>query len=296
MEQETPRGIGQIIREGERSFSFEFFPPKDEAGEAQLWQAIRELEPYRPTFVSVTYGAGGTTRDTTVAITARIARETTMVPMAHLTCVGHTVDDLRSVLTSLTESGVRNVLALRGDPPGGPGTPWEPTEGGVNYASELITVIKQNADVSVGVAAFPEGHVDAASLDDDVAVLRAKQDAGAEFAVTEMVLRASDYFGLVERARANGVDIPIIPGIMPILNINSMRRMVELSRRELPTEVVDRLRPLEDDKAGLRAEGIRIATELCDAMLDGGAPGLHFYTLNRSKATREIFEGLRITV
>ncbi|QIX26339.1 methylenetetrahydrofolate reductase [NAD(P)H] [Nocardioides sp. JQ2195] len=296
MDHQTPRSIGQLIRSGERSFSFEFFPPKDAAGEEQLWQAIRELEPYQPTFVSVTYGAGGTTRDTTVAITGRIAKETSLLPVAHLTCVGHTVDEVRDVLGSLAASGVHNVLALRGDPPGGPGTPWEPTNGGVNYASELVRVIKDAADVSVGVAAFPEGHVDAASLDDDVAVLKAKQDAGAEFAITEMVLRASDYFALVERAAAAGVDIPIIPGVMPILNINSMRRMVELSRRELPTEVVQRLYPFEDDKAGLRAEGIAIATELCDAMLDGGAPGLHFYTLNRSKATREIFEALRITV
>lgn len=296
MDHEPPSSIGHLIGVGERSFSFEFFPPKDEAGEKQLWQAIRELEPYRPTFVSVTYGAGGTTRSTTVAITARIARETSMLPMAHLTCVGHTVDELRSVLQSLTDSGVRNVLALRGDPPGGPGTPWESTDGGVDYASDLIAVIKQSCDLSIGVAAFPEGHVDAPSLEDDIAVLRAKQDAGAEFAVTEMVLRATDYFGLVERARSAGVEIPIIPGIMPILNINSMRRMVELSRRQLPTVVVDRLRPFEQDPAGLRAEGIRIATELCEALLEGGAPGLHFYTLNRSKATREIFEALRIKV
>lgn len=296
MDQESPSSIGHLIGIGERSFSFEFFPPKDEAGEKQLWQAIRELEPYRPTFVSVTYGAGGTTRSTTVAITARIARETTMLPMAHLTCVGHTVDELRSILQSLTDSGVRNVLALRGDPPGGPGTAWESTDEGVDYASDLIRVIKQTCDLSIGVAAFPEGHVDAPSLADDTAVLRAKQDAGAEFAVTEMVLRASDYFGLVERARSAGVDIPIIPGIMPILNINSMRRMAELSRRDVPVEVVDRLRPYEDDPTGLRTEGIKIATELCEALLDGGAPGLHFYTLNRSKATREIFEALRITV
>ncbi|NYG57995.1 methylenetetrahydrofolate reductase (NADPH) [Nocardioides daedukensis] len=292
---ESRRSIGALIREGKRSFSFEFFPPKDEAGEEQLWQAIRDLEPYRPTFVSVTYGAGGTTRDTTVSITGRIARETSMVPMAHLTCVGHTVEEIQQVLTSLADSGVHNVLALRGDPPGGPGTEWVSTHGGVDYASDLVRVIKEVADVSVGVAAFPEGHVDAATLDDDVAVLKAKQDAGAEFAVTEMVLRSSDYFALVERAKAAGVDFPIIPGVMPILNINSMRRMVELSRREMPAEVVDRLRPFEEDPAGLRAEGIRIATQMCEEMLAGGAPGLHFYTLNRSKATREIFEALSIT-
>jgi methylenetetrahydrofolate reductase (NADPH) len=286
--------IGDLLREGGRSFSFEFFPPKDEAGEEVLWRSISELEPLRPTFVSVTYGAGGTTRDRTVAITGRIARETSMLPMAHLTCGGHTTDELARILQSLIDSGVRNVLALRGDPPGGPGTEWVSTEGGVEYASDLVAFIRQVSDLSVGVAAFPEGHRDAASLDDDVAVLKAKYDAGAEFAVTEMVLRASDYFGLVERASAVGVDFPIVPGIMPILNFDSMAKMVELSGREIPDEVMARLEPLKDDPAAVRAEGIAIATELCDTLLEHGAPGLHFYTLNRSKATREIYAALSV--
>ena len=287
--------IGDLLREGGRSFSFEFFPPKDDDGERVLWQSIGELEPLQPTFVSVTYGAGGATRDRTVAITGRIARETSLLPMAHLTCVGHTTAEITGILRQLSEAGVRNVLALRGDPPGGPGTPWESTEGGVQYAAELVAFIRETTDASVGVAAFPEGHRDAASLGADAEVMKAKQDAGAEFAVTEMVLRASDYVGLVERGRAIGVDFPIVPGIMPILNYASMRRMVELSGREIPEEVVARLEPLREDPPALRAEGIRIATELCDALLEAGAPGLHFYTLNRSKATREIFAALQIT-
>jgi methylenetetrahydrofolate reductase (NADPH) len=286
--------IGDLLRQGGRSFSFEFFPPQDEAGEEVLWRSISELEPLQPTFVSVTYGAGGTTRDRTVAITGRIARETSMLPMAHLTCVGHTTLELTRILESLRESGVRNVLALRGDPPGGPGTEWVSTDGGVEYASELVAFIREVSDLSVGVAAFPEGHRDSASLDDDVAVLKAKHDAGAEFAVTEMVLRASDYLGLVERAQAVGVDFPIIPGIMPILNFTSMAKMVELSGREIPDEVLTRLEPLKDDPAAVRTEGIAIATELCDALLEHGAPGLHFYTLNRSKATREIYAALAV--
>jgi methylenetetrahydrofolate reductase (NADPH) len=289
-----PSRIGELLARGDRSFSFEFFPPKDEAGEEVLWRSISELEPLRPTFVSVTYGAGGTTRDRTIAITGRIARETTMLPMAHLTCVGHTTEELTRILDSLNESGVRNVLALRGDPAAGPGTEWVPTPGGIDYASELVAFIRATGDHSIGVAAFPEGHRDALSADDDVAVLKAKQDAGAEFAVTEMVLRASDYFGLVERASAAGVEFPIIPGIMPILNINSMSKMVELSGREMPEEVLARIEPLRDDPAAVRAEGMAIATELCDVLLDGGAPGLHFYTLNRSKATREIFAALSL--
>jgi methylenetetrahydrofolate reductase (NADPH) len=292
-----PVRIGTLLQEGGRSFSFEFFPPKDEEGERVLWQSISELEPLQPTFVSVTYGAGGTTRDRTVAITGRIARETSMLPMAHLTCVGHTTDELGTILASLTDAGVHNVLALRGDPPGGPGTEWVPTAGGVDYASELVALIKASSEeLSVGVAAFPEGHRDALTLDDDVRVLRAKYDAGAEFAVTEMVLRASDYFALVERARAAGIDFAIIPGLMPITNLNQIKRMAELSGRDVPAESVARISAHEGDPAAIRAEGIAMATELADELLAGGAPGLHFYTLNRSKATREIYAGLKLPV
>lgn len=287
--------MGELLARGDRSFSFEFFPPKDEAGEQQLWQAISELEPFGPTFVSVTYGAGGSTRDRTVAITERIARETSMVPVAHLTCVGHTTTELDAILDDLHEAGVRHVMALRGDPPDGPGSPWTPTDGGLTYASELVALIRGRGDMRIGVAAFPEGHVDATDLEQDARVLKAKQDAGAEFAVTDMVLRASDYAGLVERASAVGADFPIIPGIMPILSLRSMERMVEFSGRQLPEEVVARLAPLSDDPQALRTEGVAIATELCAALLDAGAPGLHFYTLNRSRATREIFANLRVT-
>lgn len=288
--------LRDLIEQGGRSFSFEFFPPSDAAGEEQLWQAITELEPYNPTFVSVTYGAGGATRDRTLAITERIARETKLLPVAHLTCVGHTTGELVAILQELADAGVHHVMALRGDPPEGPGGPWTPTEGGVTYASELVRLIKETADLQVGVAAFPEGHVEAASLDDDARVLREKYDAGAEFAVTEMVLRSSDYEALVERAAAAGADLPIVPGLMPILNLRSMTRMVELSRRELPSEVAARLAPYEHDPAGLRAEGIAIATELGQALLAAGAPGLHFYTLNRSRATREIYANLQLGV
>ncbi|HET6166450.1 MAG TPA: methylenetetrahydrofolate reductase [NAD(P)H] [Marmoricola sp.] len=284
--------IAALLAQGERSFSFEFFPPKDEAGEEILWRSISELEELRPTFVSVTYGAGGSTRDRTIEITGRIARETSMTPMAHLTCVGHTIAELDDILDSLAAAGVDNVLALRGDPVGGPGTAWTATDGGLSYASELVSLIRARNRFAVGVAVFPEGHRDSPSFEHDVKVMRAKYDAGAEFAITEMVLRASDYFGLVERARGAGIDIPVIPGIMPILNLNSMRKMVELSGREMPDEVLQRIEPLADDPDAVRAEGIRIATEMCDELLAGGAPGLHFYTLNRSKATREIYQSL----
>ena len=296
MTESDAQHIGRLIREGGRSFSFEFFPPKDEAGEEQLWSAIEALEPYRPTFVSVTYGAGGSTRDTTVKITARIARETSMVPMAHLTCVGHTVSEIEAILDDYAAAGVRNVMALRGDPSDGPRAPWTPTPGGFTYATELVQLVRDRGTFDVGVAAFPEGHPSSASLDADADVLVAKAEAGAAFAVTQMFFRAEDYFGLVERVRARGVDIPILPGIMPILNLAAIRRQGELIGTSVPDEIVSRIQAKADDPAAVRAEGITLAAELCEQLLEGGAPGLHFYTLNRSKATLEIFAALNMTV
>lgn len=288
--------VRDLIAAGEKSFSFEFFPPKDEAGERQLWKALRELEVLRPTFVSVTYGAGGSTRDRTAAITAQIAQDTSMTPLAHLTCVGHSRETLRSIIGNYASVGVRNILALRGDPAGGPGTPWTPTEGGLSYASELVELVRSLGDFCVGVAAFPEGHREAADVDADAQVMLAKQRAGAEFAITELFFRPSDYFALLERCHALGVDIPIIPGIMPITNLAQIIRMAELSGRQVPTEVVERVSAYDGDPVAVRAEGITIATEMSDELLAGGAPGLHFYTLNRSKATREIYAGLQTRV
>jgi methylenetetrahydrofolate reductase (NADPH) len=296
MTEDDAEHIGRLIAEGGRSFSFEFFPPKDEAGEEQLWAAIETLERYRPTFVSVTYGAGGSTRDKTVKVTERIARETSMVPMAHLTCVGHTVAEIETILDEYAEAGVRNVMALRGDPSEGPRAPWTSTEGGLTYATELVDLVRARGGFDVGVAAFPEGHPSASSLDADADVLVAKAHAGAAFAVTQMFFRAEDYFGLVERVRARGVDIPILPGIMPILNLNAIRRQGELIGTSVPDAVVARIQGRSDDPAAVRAEGIALAAELCDDLLAGGAPGLHFYTLNRSKATLEIFDRLNLTV
>ncbi len=291
----APR-VGDLIAAGERSISFEFFPPKDEAGERQLWTTLRELEPLRPTFVSVTYGAGGTTRDRTVHITEGIATHTTLTPMAHLTCVGHSRDELRSVIGAYAGAGVRNVLALRGDPPEGPSAPFEPHPEGLRYASELVELTKELGDFCVGVAAFPESHPSATSPEHDAEVLVAKARAGAEFAITQLFFRPADYFALVERVSAHGVDIPIIPGIMPITNLAQVTRMAELSGAALPQDVVDRVARFDGDPAAVRSEGIALATEMCDELLEGGAPGLHFYTLNRSKATREIYAGLQSTV
>ncbi|MER6942044.1 methylenetetrahydrofolate reductase [NAD(P)H] [Nocardioides sp. NPDC127514] len=290
------RSLAELINQGERSFSFEFFPPKDEAGEEQLWNAVRALEPYRPTFVSVTYGAGGSTRDKTVAITGRIAAETELLPVAHLTCVGHTRDEVAAILDAYAAKGVAHVMALRGDPAEGPRAEWTPTPGGLDYAVDVVKLARERGDFRIGVAAFPEGHPSAESLEADADVLVAKARAGAEFAVTQMFFRASDYFGLVDRVRARGVDIPILPGIMPILNLAAIRRQSELIGAEVPEEIVERLSAAGPEPADIRAEGIAVAAELCQELLDGGAPGLHFYTLNRSKATLEIFAKLNVTV
>ncbi|NHC22547.1 methylenetetrahydrofolate reductase [NAD(P)H] [Nocardioides sp. IC4_145] len=289
------RSLGEMIREGGKSFSFEFFPPKDEAGEQQLWDAIRALEPYRPTFVSVTYGAGGSTRDSTVRVTGRIARETSLIPMAHLTCVGHTRAELEAILDAYHEAGVHHVMALRGDPTDGPRAAWTPTEGGLTYATELVELARSRGDFRVGVAAFPEGHPTAESLDHDADVLVAKAQAGAEFAVTQMFFRASDYFGLVARVRDRGVDMPILPGIMPILNLAAIRRQGELIGADVPEEVVRRIAAHDGDPVAVRNEGIAVAAEMCEELLAGGAPGLHFYTLNRSRATLEIFDRLNVS-
>ena len=285
----------EMIQDGDHSISFEFFPPKDEAGAERLWKAINALEPYRPSFVSVTYGAGGSTRDLTVEITGRIARETSLTPVAHLTCVGHTRGELEKILDSYTEVGVHHLMALRGDPPEGPRAAWTPTEGGLTYATDLVELARERGDFRIGVAAFPEGHPHAESLDHDADVLVAKARAGAEFAVTQMFFRASDYFSLVERVRARGVDMPILPGIMPILNLNAIRRQGELVGTDVPAEVIERISRHEAPE-DVRAEGITLAAELCAELLAGGAPGLHFYTLNNSRATLEIFERLQITV
>jgi methylenetetrahydrofolate reductase (NADH) len=230
-----------------------------------------------------------------VNITGRIARETSLRAMGHLTCVGHTREELAEILQSYSDAGVRDVLALRGDPKEGPRAPWTPTPGGLTYAHELVAMARDMGGFSIGVAAFPEGHPGAASKDADARVLVAKAEAGADFAVTQLFFRSSDYADLVERVRALGCDMPILPGIMPITNLRQVARMAELSGADLPEEVTSRFDGLTEP-ADVRRVGVQIATELCQQVLELGAPGLHFYTLNRSRATLEIFEALRITV
>jgi len=286
--------IAERLASGERSFSFEFFPPRDDAGEAVLWEAIRRLEPLNPTFVSVTYGAGGTTRDRTTRITAAIARQTTLTPVAHLTCVGASRAELRSVIGGYADAGVRTVLALRGDPPGGPGEEWTAHPEGLDHAADLVRLVRGLSRFTVGVAAFPDGHPESPDLDHDARVLAEKADAGAAFAVTQFFFDPAAYFRLVERLAALGCDLPVIPGIMPVTNYSQIRRFAQLSGADLPAAVVDRLDAVRDDPDAVRRVGVEIATEMSQTLLDGGAPGLHFYTLNRSTATLEVFADLAV--
>ena len=290
----TP-SIADLMGTGRHSWSFEFFPPKTDEGERQLWRAIRKLEGLGPTFVSVTYGAGGSTRDRTVRLTERIAAETTLTPVGHLTCVGASRAELRSVVGSYAAAGVRNMLALRGDPPAGVGTPWTPHPGGLRHANELVSLVKSLGDFSVGVAAFPEGHPESVDLRMDAMALMRKADAGAEFAITQFFFEPDQYFGLVDRTASVGCVIPIVPGLMPVTNIKQIKRFAELSGTEFPTWLAERLQVVEHDQGAVRALGVDLATELAARLLEGGAPGLHFYTLNRSTATREIYSNLDLS-
>lgn len=284
--------VREHLDSGQTSISFEFFPPKTASGEEHLWEAIRRLEPLHPSLVSVTYGAGGSTRDRTVAITEQIARRTTLTPMGHLTCVGATRKQLLDVVDAYAQAGVHHVLALRGDPPGGPRAQWESTADGLQHAADLVALIADAGDFSIGVAAFPDVHPASPSLDFDVRVLKAKQDRGADFAITQFFFRADSYFELVDRARAAGVTMPIIPGIMPVTNIGQVSRFAELSGTAMPSHIAAEFAAVADDRQAVTDLGIEHATKLCAELLAGGAPGLHFYTLNRSFSTLHVARDL----
>ena len=284
--------LGEVLSRGQRSFSFELFPPKTDEGEQTLWQTVRQIEMLRPTFVSVTYGAGGSTRDRTVRLTGEIALQTTLTPVAHLTCVGASRDDLHDVIAQYAAEGVTTMLAIRGDPPTGLNTPWQPHPGGLDQAVQLVELIRSLGTFSVGVAAFPEGHPESRDLDQDARVLALKQEAGAEFAVTQLFFDVDDYARLVDRAAAHGCTIPILPGIMPVTNASQIARFAELSGAAFPAALADRFAALGDDTDAVTRLGIEVAAEMCQRLLDGGAPGLHFYTLNRSHSTIEVYEAL----
>ena len=284
--------VRELLAAPGTSCSFEFMPPRSEEGERTLWRAIRELDALRPTFASVTYGAGGSTRDRTLRVVSRMVTETQIPPVAHLTCVGASREELRGTLADLAEAGVRNVLALRGDPPGGPNTPFEPPPDGLSYAWELVALAHEVADFCVGVAAFPDVHPESPDRAGDVRHLAAKCAAGADFAITQFFFDVANYERLVRDLRAVGCDVPVIPGVMPVTNVAQIEKMVQLSGAEFPPWLAERLHAVADDPDAVRAVGVEVATDLCRKLLDAGAPGLHFYTMNRSTATIEVWSGL----
>ncbi|GAA4991582.1 methylenetetrahydrofolate reductase [Pseudonocardia tropica] len=273
-------------------FAVEFFPPKDDQGEAELWRAVRRLEVLDPAYVSVTYGAGGSSRDRTVRTVERIATDTTLCSMAHLTAVSHSTDELRHVIGSLAAAGVRNIMALRGDPPGDPLGDWVAHPEGLEYADQLVALIKRSGPFCVGVAAFPYGHPRSADLDADTERLVGKFRAGAEFAVTQLFLEPDGFLRLRDRVAAAGFDQPIIPGIMPLTSEKTFHKGPELSGSPLPAALVERLAPYSGDTAAFRAAGMEVTGELCERLLAEGVPGIHFYCLNRSTATTELVERL----
>lgn len=285
--------IPDLLAAPEPAYSFEFFPPKSDAAEAVLWESIRRIEQVRPAFVSVTYGAGGSTRDRTVRVTGRIAEETTLLPLAHLTCVGSSVSELRQVVGEFSAVGIRNILALRGDPAGGLGQPWTPHPEGLDHADDLVRLVGSLGSFDLGVAAFPDRHPESGSLEEDADTLVRKAQAGAAFAITQMVTDVDAYLRLRDLVAARGCDLPIVPGLMPVTQYGQLQRMTELNGQPLAPEVLDRIEAVKDDPDAVRREGLRIATEHGRRLLSEGAPGLHFITMNRSTATLEVFARLQ---
>ena len=284
--------IDQIIDEHTPVFSFEFFPPKSDEGMDNLRKALGDLKDDAPAYVSVTYGAGGTTRDLTTGITKWIKQDLGIEAMAHLSCVGEPTEGLREILDSLRDAGIENILALRGDPPRGE-TEWKPHPQGLSYSSELIRLIAEEYDFCIGAACFPEVHPDAPSLEHDLRYLKEKVEAGASFLITQLFFDNEFYFDFVDQVRATGVTVPIIPGIMPVTNFGQIKRFTETIGASIPPKFERELAARADDPAAVTELGVAYATTQCFDLLARGAPGIHFYTLNRSPATRAILAALR---
>jgi methylenetetrahydrofolate reductase (NADPH) len=291
-----PVEIRSLKSDGSKAltYSFEFFPPKDIEGEERLWAAMSALESIAPDFISVTYGAGGSTRDRTIRITSEITARTHIPTVAHLTCVGSTREELLDILSKYRDAGIKSILALRGDPTGGPRAPWSATQGGLNHADELVTLAAEFGGFTIGVAAFPDGHPSSdGDIDKDVRVLLEKEKRGASFATTQFFFDVDKWKILVDKLAAQGSALPIIPGILPVTNVKQLNRMAELSGVPIPTSISDAFAKVEASPDDVRKLGVEIATKLCQDLLEAGAPGLHFYTMNTSSATREIYSQIK---
>ena len=285
--------IDEILRRDGPVFSFEFFPPKTAEGEKNLYAALADLRPLEPAFVSVTYGAGGSTREKTIEIVKRLREEWGLEAMAHFTCVGATVPELRATLDEMRDAGIDNVLALRGDPPAGQ-SEWTKTEGGLEYSRELVELISADYPFAIGAACFPETHIHATGPEDDLRYLGEKVNAGVDFLITQVFFDNSYYFDFVARVRAAGISAPIIPGIMPITRVGQVERMAAMCGSAIPEQLRRELHAREDDAEAVLDFGVAYATLQCSELLAAGAPGIHFYTLNRSPATRAILSALRL--
>lgn len=284
--------ISDCFTADEPVFSFEFFPPKTEEGSRALFETVGALAPLKPSFVSVTYGAGGSTRDLTVELATRIKAEAGLTTMAHLTCVGHSAAEIKAILDSLQARGIENVLPLRGDPPRGETEFVRPTDG-FGYAQELIRFIRERYSFSLAGACYPEGHPESPDLETDLLHLQEKVDSGVDFLITQLFFDPDLYFRFVERARARGIKLPILPGVMPVTNVSQIERFTSVIGATIPAKLHDRLDKLRDDEAAVVQAGIDWATEQCERLLAGGAPGIHLFTLNKSVSARTVFLNLR---